>query len=137
MILEKSDFSLIRTQKRVNTGLQVLQYYTTRPWHFHNENFLDLWHDLSPIDRKIFYTCALKIDYNAYLLNYILGARKYCVHEEPETLPYARKLLKRLFYLNVLKNVIFIVLALWFVFFYAISFRNKFQNTMVLLNKIY
>lgn len=85
----------MRTQKRIQSGLEVLQYYTTRPWYFHNEKLTNLWRELNKTDKEVFFTDRDKIDYNQYLLGYILGARKYCVHEEPETLPYARRVLKR------------------------------------------
>jgi fatty acyl-CoA reductase len=78
-------------QKRIHGGLEVFQYYTTRPWYFCNDNFTKLWNEMTKRDREIFYTNRNKIDYNQYLLDYVLGARRYCVREDPETLPYARK----------------------------------------------
>lgn len=32
--------SLVNVQKRISQGLKVLQYYTTKPWVFRNDNLL-------------------------------------------------------------------------------------------------
>lgn len=88
-------FSLVRTQKRISNGLKVLQYYTTRPWKFRNEKIMMMSNILNEDDRAVFYTDVAGLNWDNYLLSYILGARKYCVHEEPDTLPQARKLLRR------------------------------------------
>lgn len=104
----------MRTQKRIQNGLEVLQYYTTRPWYFHNEKLVEAWEELNDEDKRIFYSDRQeRIDWNDYILTYILGCRKYCVHEEPDTIPYARKMLKRLYYLDVIKNILLCALLLW------------------------
>lgn len=128
------DFSLVRTQKRIQNGLEVLQYYTTRPWFFHNEKLTKLWEELNETDKEIFYTDRIKINYNKYILDYVLGARRYCIHEEPETLPYARKVLKRLFYLDLLKNIVLSLLVLWLFSTYASVFLTKIEAPSIINN---
>lgn len=92
----------------------MLQYYTTRPWYFHNEKLAETWDELNDEDKRIFYSDREEqINWSDYILTYILGCRKYCVHEEPDTIPYARKMLKRLYYLDVMKNIILCALVLW------------------------
>lgn len=86
---------MVRIQKRIQNGLSVLQYYTTRPWYFHNDKLFNIWNSLNKVDRSIFYIDRDSLNMDQYLLNYVLGARKYCLHEEPETIPYAKKVLKR------------------------------------------
>lgn len=104
----------MRTQKRIQNGLEVLQYYTTRPWFFHNDKLEEVWKELNDEDKETFYLDKeRRIDWNEYILTYILGCRKYCVHEEPDTIPYARKVLKRLYYLDVAKNILLCALVLW------------------------
>lgn len=88
-------YSLVQTQKRIQSGLEVLQYYTTRRWLFHNEKMKKISGSLSEYDRKTFYTDVEQVDWDQYILDYVLGARKYCVHEEPHTIPRARKILRR------------------------------------------
>ncbi|XP_044260931.1 fatty acyl-CoA reductase 1-like [Tribolium madens] len=134
MVLTGNKPFLVRTQKRIQNGLEVLQYYTTRPWYFYNENLDKIWRELSNIDKEIFFTDRLKIDYNQYILNYVLGARKYCVHEEPETIPYARKVLKRLFYLDLTKNIILGLVFFWIFSYYVSGFITKLDNRTIFNN---
>lgn len=88
--------------------------------------------NLNEKDQKTFYNDISVINWNDYVLDYVMGARKYCLHEEPETLPYARKLLKKLYVLNVIKNVL--VVALLFYFFFNLlkwgGFLSPEQITM-------
>lgn len=86
---------MVKVQKRIKIGLEVLTYYTIRNWYFPNDNLKQLREKLTPHDREIFYTDFNQIDWNEYFLSFILGARKYCVREDPSTLPRARKTLRR------------------------------------------
>lgn len=94
---------MVQTQKRIQNGLEVLQYYTTRPWYFANEKIHRIYDGLSAKDQEIFYIDKGQIKYDEYMISYILGARKYCIHEEPETLPHARKVMKRFVFNNPYK----------------------------------
>lgn len=47
---------MVKMQKRINYGLEVLQYYTTKEWYFKNDNFLALQNAVSAEDNTIFYT---------------------------------------------------------------------------------
>jgi fatty acyl-CoA reductase len=44
---------MVRLQNRISLGLEVLQYFTTREWHFQNENILRLEESLSEEDRLL------------------------------------------------------------------------------------
>lgn len=88
-------FSLVRTQKRIQGGLEILQYYTRRPWHFRNDKIKALTANLNDEERKIFGVDYMEIDWETYILNMVHGARLYCMKESPDTLPQARRLLKK------------------------------------------
>nr|XP_012220659.1 PREDICTED: putative fatty acyl-CoA reductase CG5065 [Linepithema humile] len=92
LILTGNKPFLVRVQGRVSTGLELLQYYTMKQWVFRNDNLLDLQHRLCPSDRKTFFMDTKFLCWNDYLLAYILGARQYCLKEDPSTLPRARKI---------------------------------------------
>ena len=87
--------SMVRVQKRIQSGLKVLQYYTTKNWHFVNNNVKELSRKLDEKDKDIYFCDMSNFDWNQYLLNYVLGARRYCVHEEPDTIPRARRTLRK------------------------------------------
>ncbi|KAB0791432.1 hypothetical protein PPYR_03232 [Photinus pyralis] len=113
LILTRGKPFLVRTQKRIANGLGVLQYYTTRTWHFKNEGIGKIARSLTSHDSLVFYTSTVDLNWSNYLLSYVLGARKYCVHEEPSTIPYARKVLRRLYYLDAAKNIVFGAIFIW------------------------
>lgn len=85
----------MNVQKRVSQGLKVLQYYTTRNWIFKNDNFIKLHQEMSEVDKEKFSCDMRQVVVKEYLLNYILGTRTYLLKEKPDSLPKARKLLKR------------------------------------------
>lgn len=87
--------SLVHVQKRIHKGLEVLHHYTTRHWYFHTEKIKELRQELSDVENKEFYTSTANINWDNYMLNYVLGIRKYCLHEDLDTLPQARKVVKR------------------------------------------
>lgn len=89
-------FSLVNVQKRIQGGLKVLQYYTTKEWVFRNDNLKLLANEMSDRDKQIFYMDTKQINWDDYFRNYILGTRQFCLKEDPATIPQARKLLKRL-----------------------------------------
>lgn len=81
---------MVRIQKRISDGLEVLQFFTTREWIFHNTNLLNLWEEMNPKDKKLFPIDFLAVDEQEYMKNIILGARQYCMKESLDTLPRAR-----------------------------------------------
>ncbi|XP_050316023.1 putative fatty acyl-CoA reductase CG5065 [Anthonomus grandis grandis] len=113
MYLTNNKPFLVQTQKRIQNGLSVLQYYTTRPWYFSNEKLYRIYDTLSAKDQDSFYLDQGQVMNDEYMKSYILGARKYCVHEEPETIPYARRVLKRLYYLDIFKNILLALILMW------------------------
>lgn len=84
-------FSMVRIQNRISVGLELLQYFTTREWVFHNTNLLTLWSGMNPKDKEIFPIDLLSIDDNEYIKTCVLGARQYCMKEDLSTLPKARR----------------------------------------------
>lgn len=81
---------MVRIQRRISDGLDVLQYFTMRDWIFHNTNLLNLWEEMNSKDKKIFPIDFLAVEETEYITNIILGARQYCMKEKLETLPRAR-----------------------------------------------
>lgn len=82
---------MVKIQKRISDGLEVLQYFTTREWKFYNDNTIKMHNELSPTDKETFRIMIYDIDINEYLKNIILGARQYCMKEDLSTLPKARR----------------------------------------------
>ncbi|CAB3233870.1 unnamed protein product [Arctia plantaginis] len=113
---------MIKMQKRINYGLEVLQYYTTKEWYFVNDNFAALKDQISNQDNNVFYTDLRAINWNKYIRNYIRGAREYVVKEDPSTLPQARRLHKQLYYLDKTVQVMLGLLITYIVYYYINMF---------------
>nr|ALJ30243.1 putative fatty acyl reductase FAR9 [Spodoptera litura] len=109
---------MIKIQKRINYGLEVLQYYTTKEWHFTNDFFVSLQNRISKRDNEIFYTNMKEMDWSQYIRNYIRGAREYCCKEDPSTLPAARRLQKQLYYLDKAVQIMVGLLVSYFIYYY-------------------
>jgi alcohol-forming fatty acyl-CoA reductase len=87
-------FSLVRVQKRISEGMDMVQYFTMRKW-----NFLSPYADLvraklSDEDKLEFPTDEENLDVQAYINAVVLGSRQYCLKEPLSTLPKARTQLK-------------------------------------------
>lgn len=86
--------SMLRVQQKISDGLRVLQYFTMRKWDFTNDRLLALRESMNDVDRHEFNMDFEKMDINDYFKKCILGARQYCLREDPATIPRARKTLK-------------------------------------------
>lgn len=82
---------MVRIQNRILTGLEVLQYFTTRQWIFYNKNLIALYNGMSSIDKEMFPILIYDVDIMGYFKHMILGARQYCMKEDLSTLPKARR----------------------------------------------
>ncbi|XP_058118914.1 putative fatty acyl-CoA reductase CG5065 [Anopheles ziemanni] len=116
-LLRRKPF-LVKVQKKISSGLTILQYYTTKEWIFKCNNTKNLYKRLSEADRKSFYFDVTEINYKTYLYDFILGARQYILKEAPETLPQARKLLRKLYIMDKIVQVGIYVLGLWLAWTY-------------------
>ena len=88
---------MIRVQKRLAKGIQVLNYYTTNQWNFDITNSTFMWNQMNEAE-KITYQCDAR-DFSEeeaqkYFEDGILGARRYLLNQPDEKLPSAKRLLK-------------------------------------------
>ncbi|XP_046383094.1 putative fatty acyl-CoA reductase CG5065 [Ischnura elegans] len=107
---------MVRIQNRIQGGLEILQYYTTKEWVFENTNFLSLWKDMTSQDKNIFPIDMTAVDWNPYIRGTVLGTRQFCLHEDLSTIPKARKHLRRLYYLDRAVSGFFYLLLIWITF---------------------
>uniref|UniRef100_A0A1B0FKH3 Fatty acyl-CoA reductase n=1 Tax=Glossina morsitans morsitans TaxID=37546 RepID=A0A1B0FKH3_GLOMM len=120
---------MIRVQKRIAIGLEVLQFFTTRAWDFKSNNFRELQKSLDSEDQKIFRINIDDADDEQYLLSGILGGRQYVMKEPLCTLPRARTHLKFMFALDRLcKTLIFA----WFLYWFSLN-----NNNLIYLSYVY
>lgn len=85
---------MVRVQKRIAVGMEVLQYFTMRGWNFKIVNTKALILELNESDLKKFYIQNIHIDIEKYMIQVLLGARQYCMREPLTNLDRARYHLK-------------------------------------------
>lgn len=115
---------LVKVQGRVTSGLELLQYYTTKEWTFRNDIMRDLQSSLSPSDREIFFMDTKAICWDKYLLSYILGTRKYCLKDDPSTLPRARRVFTYLYYADLCLRIALSIFVGWFIYSWMVPFKT-------------
>lgn len=86
--------SMVRVQKRIAVGMEVLQYFTMRGWNFKIEKLKSLISGLSEEDSKKFFIQNIEMDIENYMIQVLLGARQYCMKEPLINLDRARYHLK-------------------------------------------
>ncbi|XP_045457913.1 putative fatty acyl-CoA reductase CG5065 [Melitaea cinxia] len=118
---------MVKIQKRVSYGLEVLQYYTTKEWFFNNDYYRSLEKQISKADNEIFYTNIEVVNWSSYIRNYIKGAREFCLKEDPSTLPQARKLHRQLYYLDKAVQFVVYSLIVYFIYYYIIRYLSQYM----------
>ncbi|KAL1517079.1 hypothetical protein ABEB36_000890 [Hypothenemus hampei] len=116
MLLIRQKRFMIRIQKKIHQGLELLQFFTVREWHFKSDNFLGLVDDMDEIDRKTFPMDFFALPIETYLKISVLGARQYCMKEPLSSLPRCRVQQKVLYVVHKL-----FIFLLYFYAFYLLS----------------
>ncbi|XP_004518286.1 putative fatty acyl-CoA reductase CG5065 [Ceratitis capitata] len=116
---------LVHVQKKISTGLKLLQYYTTKDWDFRNEKFQRLSDNLNQIDQDIFDTSVSQVNWEQYIRGYIIGMRTYILGESVETIPKAKKVLRRLYILDRATKYTICLLLFWFLWAHLEGFVER------------
>lgn len=106
---------MLRIQRKIHDGLDLLQFFTTRQWDFASERFLALYTNLDPVDRTTFNMDFLSLPIDEYLKNCVLGARQYCMKEDLKSLPRCRMQQSILYVLDRAIAYAFYFYIIWFV----------------------
>ncbi|XP_047040193.1 putative fatty acyl-CoA reductase CG5065 [Helicoverpa zea] len=110
---------MIRIQERISRGLEVLQYFTMRPWNFPCPNYDAVREKLNPEEQAIFNTDIKDVDRDEYMKICIEGGRVFCFKEDPNKVPMNRAYHNFLYVLDWFVKImfwlfVFSVLASWF-----------------------
>lgn len=118
MLLFRQKRFMVRIQKRISVGLEVLQYFTTREWWFDTDNFKSLVGIMNPIDREIFPMDLSIIEDRPYIESCMIGGKLYCLKEKLENLPKARLQNNILYIVDRIVSVFFYLLLVSWIAFY-------------------
>ncbi|XP_068629369.1 putative fatty acyl-CoA reductase CG5065 isoform X2 [Battus philenor] len=134
---------MVRIQKRISVGLEVLQYFTTREWWFDTNNFKALRTCLNSVDLKTFPMDLTVIEVEPYIRSCMLGAKMYCLKEKLENLPKARLQNNILYVLDLLVTAfVFYLLPMYLLASYfepvriLLSFGGPFVRYLPLVGKV-
>lgn len=116
---------MVNVQRKISTGLKLLQYYTTKDWDFRNEKFQELSNTLNATDQELFDTSVSQVNWETYISNYIRGMRTYILGESDATLPYAKIVLRRLYILDWVSKILLFTLTFWFLWTHLDGFVEK------------
>lgn len=120
---------MVRIQRRIKDGLDLLQYFTTREWAFRSKNFLSLYSEMNDTDKRKFNMDMEAVDENEYLKLSVLGARQFCLKEDLKSLPRCRRNMKILYVVDRVWSVCFYMLLLWFLISWSETAVNALQKT--------
>ncbi|XP_053961383.1 putative fatty acyl-CoA reductase CG5065 [Anastrepha ludens] len=116
---------MVHIQNKISTGLKLLQYYTTKDWDFRNENFQRLSDNLNQTDQELFDTSVGQVNWEQYIRGYIIGMRTYILGENEETIPKAKRVLRRLYILDRITTYTFYILVFWFLWAHLEGFLEQ------------
>ncbi|VVD00954.1 unnamed protein product [Leptidea sinapis] len=103
---------MVRVQERISQGLQVLQYFTMRPWSFPCPNFDSIQSKLKGEEKVIFNTDLTDIDKTQYMYNCVEGGRIYCFREDPNKIHLNRLYHNFLYVLDWIVKILFLLFIL-------------------------
>lgn len=87
---------LTRMTKKVDSALDVLQFFLDNSFKWDNDNTMALLHAMSPGDQQMFNFDPRHIDWHEYMKFFTMGARKHILKECPESYPAARRHMRML-----------------------------------------
>jgi len=102
----------VRIQNKLWKAVEVLEYFTSREWHWTNDNILFLKEQLNSSDQEEYDFDVRNIDWEVYLDNYCLGTKQYALKEDMALLPVAQENIARLQRRDRIINVA-LALTLW------------------------
>ncbi|CAG9853653.1 unnamed protein product [Phyllotreta striolata] len=99
MIIFRQKTFMIRIQKKIYDGLELLEFFSVREWIFKSEYFLGIADKLNQNDREKFPMIKTP-DLTDYMRNAILGTRQYCLKEDLSSLDRCRKKQKLMYLIH-------------------------------------
>ncbi|XP_074032397.1 putative fatty acyl-CoA reductase CG5065 isoform X2 [Leptinotarsa decemlineata] len=126
---------MMRIQKKIYDGLELLQFFSTREWHFRSEKFAAIQDSLTKTDQELFPMLQL-IPIEEYMLAGLLGVRQYCLKEDLSSLPRCRRKQKLMYLLHVLCVYGFYFYIFYLLLCYFSVFRVLFDFVKTCLSYI-
>lgn len=82
---------MLRMYGKIHKFSQILRYFSTNTWQFTNKNTVNLWQNMSSMDKEIFPMNISDVHWLNYMRTYIQGIRIYLMKDPEITLNEAKK----------------------------------------------
>lgn len=115
MIIFRQKTFMLRIQRKIYDGLELLQFFSVREWIFKSEHFIGILDKLNEKDQKKF-PMLIVPPIQEYMLHAVLGTRQYCLKEDLSSLPRCRSKQKLLYVVHKM-----FVFAFYYYVFYLLS----------------
>uniref|UniRef100_A0A336M7X6 Fatty acyl-CoA reductase n=1 Tax=Culicoides sonorensis TaxID=179676 RepID=A0A336M7X6_CULSO len=108
---------LLRVQRKIRHAQLALRYFIINKWIIRNDNYASLSSCLKDCDKKSFDTSSDAIENRKqYIIDQILYCRRYLLNQPDDTIPAAKAHYWRLYVLDKLLKIGFVILALYGMF---------------------
>lgn len=117
---------MLRTYKKIHKFMHVIEYFSMRQWDFHTKNTFQLWSNMNPKDKKLFFFDMRQLNWDSFLEFYFRGIRQYLLNDPIESVPDALKRWNRLYWVHQavkLLGFLFIVKMLWPIFSFIFTWK--------------
>ncbi|XP_035211619.1 fatty acyl-CoA reductase 1-like isoform X2 [Stegodyphus dumicola] len=94
--MTRKRFNMVNFYRRIHGIMENLQHYTTHKFVFRSPNMQRLISLAAPEDVQIFPLDQSQLNWKQYIENYVLGVRRYYMHESDDSLPAARRRMNRI-----------------------------------------
>lgn len=82
---------MLKTYKKIHKLVNVISFFCTNEWLFTNDNVQQLWSNLNPADKALFYFDLKSLSWEEYIKGYMVGMRVYLFKDDLSTADEARK----------------------------------------------
>lgn len=89
--LNHSLFRAIKIYRKIHKFSEVLAYFSTRSWNFHNSNLRALWNGLNKTDQQMFDFDMSRLDWDETIRAFAVGIRGFIMKEDPSNIPAAKR----------------------------------------------
>lgn len=95
----------------------------------------ELQDEFNSSDREEFFMDTKAIDWDDFLLNYVLGTRLYCLRDDSSTIPRAQKVLRYLYFADWFVKISLTIFLVWFIYSWINPFKERIA-TVIEFNEI-
>ncbi|XP_061392598.1 fatty acyl-CoA reductase 1-like [Musca vetustissima] len=121
---------LIRVQKRVTKGLDVISYYANGQWNFDNTNAVEVRKLMNNRERRTYVVEKIEFDMIDYFTDCLMCARRLILKETDDTIPAAKRHMKIMWCVDKIFKFLFLFGIAYYLYqsFFADFVENLVDN---------